>query len=92
MQFGNNFFGMNIEEVKGVAGSLDTQAKKINEILEKLTRTLSSTPWSGPDRDRFVEEWSNIHVKAIKKAAEDVQKTVTKVRADISLQEHTSQN
>ena len=90
MQYGSKFFGMDVEQVTSVAGSLDGQVARINSILSSLTSKLSATPWTGPDRDRFVEQWSSVHVPAIKKASEDIRVTVAKVRSDISAQQNTS--
>ena len=86
MAVGNSFFGMDVRQVESVAGSLTGQAERINRVLTQLTNTLNSTPWTGPDRDKFVREWAEVHVPAIRRAAEEIVTTVSRVRSDISLQ------
>ena len=90
MQASSGFLGMNIEQMTTVAGSLDAQVARMNDILQRLTATLRTTHWVGDDRDRFVDEWTSIHVPAIRAAATDIQTTVGKVRTSISVQQHTS--
>ena len=90
MQMGNDFFGMDVEGIQKVSGSIDVEASHIQSILTSLTRTLSSTPWTGPDRDRFVQEWQDTHVPAIKKAVADLHEVSSNVKTSIQLQINAS--
>ena len=88
----SSFMGMEVEQVKGMAGSLEQQAAHLTSIISSLSATLSSTAWRGPDRDKFVDEWQNHQVPLIRKAISDMQSTSEQVRANITLQIRTSGN
>jgi len=77
---------MDIENVRKVAGSLDSESSHITSVLSSLSSALAATPWKGPDRDKFVEEWNNVHVPAIRKAASDMHLVSTQVTASINAQ------
>jgi len=86
MQAGNSFFGMDIEAVKGVTTSLESQAGQIESILKTLASALGATPWKGPDHDRFVDEWTNQYAPALTKAAKDIRDATGQMKASIQLQ------
>jgi uncharacterized protein YukE len=86
VQFGNDFLGMNIEEVRQTAGSMEQQAELINGVLSRLTSELSGAHWTGPDADKFKDSWANQHAPAIRKAAGDIRTSAGQVRANIEAQ------
>ncbi|MDR0960809.1 MAG: hypothetical protein LBM23_10810 [Propionibacteriaceae bacterium] len=92
MEYGNDFFGMNIEEVRRTAGSMEQAAQKITDVVTRLNAALQSTEWRGPDADRFREEWNSQHAPAIRAVADDVRSSASEVRMNIEAQITTSRN
>lgn len=59
------FTGMDINAVRQLAQQLNTKADAIAQISQQLTSLLQSTPWVGPDQQRFVNDWQSQHVTAL---------------------------
>jgi uncharacterized protein YukE len=91
MQFGNGFLGMNIEEVRSTAGSMEQAAQRIGDVVSRLNAALASTEWKGPDADRFRQDWQSQHAPAIRRAASDVKSSAGQVRMNIEAQITASQ-
>lgn len=49
--------GMNVSEVKELAESLKSVAKRFDSILQLLNQKVSGTTWVGPDAAKFKNEW-----------------------------------
>lgn len=82
----SSFFGMDVENIKKVAGSLEAEASHISSVLNILTSALQSVPWQGNDRENFVKAWEEIHAPAIRRAITDLSTTSGQVRSSIQLQ------
>jgi uncharacterized protein YukE len=91
MQAGNNFMGMNIEEVRATADSMQRAARTINDVVARLTQSLSSTDWRGPDAERFRSAWDSAHAPNLRRAADDVTSSTSQVRSHIEAQIRVSQ-
>jgi len=91
MEFGNGFFGMDIEGMSKVAGSLDTEADHITTVLNQLSEALTTSPaWKGPDRDNFVKIWNGTFMPAMRIIVNDIRNTTTQVRHSIQVQINAS--
>lgn len=66
-------WGLDVEQVKHLSGQLGHQADQIQQILSTLTGTLDSTQWTGPDSDRFRNEWSTTHTAALRQVISSMQ-------------------
>ena len=58
-------FGMDIELVRQLATEMRTAAQQAQDILTRITGRLQSTPWEGPDRQKFQGEWEGPHTAAL---------------------------
>lgn len=57
--------GMNVEEVRRMAGQLREAAEEITRIEQELTSGLEGIDWTGPDADRFRGQWSGEMIPAL---------------------------
>lgn len=57
--------GMNVEEVRRLAGQLRDAAEEITRIEQELTSGLEGVDWTGPDADRFRGQWSGEMIPAL---------------------------
>jgi hypothetical protein len=49
--------GMNVEEVKNLGHTLQTQADNIRNLVGQLDGLVNGTTWMGPDADQFKGQW-----------------------------------
>src|SRR5699024_12253812 len=57
--------GMNVEEVRRLAGQLREAAEELTRIEQQLTSGLEGVDWTGPDADRFRGQWSGEMIPAL---------------------------
>ncbi len=60
-------WGADVEELKALGTDLTNKASDIKGILAQLNSKLQGTTWSGPDADRFRNNWNSQHVPALNK-------------------------
>ena len=63
-------YGANPEELRGLGASLTAQIERIDAVTSTVDGVLNGTNWTGPARDRFVEEWNNSFKSALGKLNE----------------------
>ncbi len=61
-----NVTGMDIQAVRNLSTQMKTKAGEIQQIMTSLTSQLQSTPWVGPDQQRFLGEWQGQHCAALR--------------------------
>lgn len=61
----NAIKGMNVEEVRRMAGQLREAAEEITRIEQELTSGLEGVDWTGPDAERFRGQWSGEMIPAL---------------------------
>jgi uncharacterized protein YukE len=64
--------GMDIAQVRAAARELAQEASDIQAMLQSLTGQLEAAPWSGNDRQRFVDEWRHRHVAALRRVEQSL--------------------
>ena len=79
--------GMDIAEVRSLAGQLDNSAASIQDIVSRLTTNLSGANWIGPDRERFVGEWQGSHCQQLNAVVQALQDAANKARMNADDQE-----
>ena len=58
----SQFYGMVVEEVQQLSAQFNRSADEIQQLVNTLTSKINSASWVGPDRDRFVNDWTSQHV------------------------------
>jgi uncharacterized protein YukE len=86
------FWGLDVEGVRALATNLDQDGDQIDQILSKLTGILSSTQWSGPDADKFRNDWQGAHSTSLRQVSQALHDTATLARSNASAQEQVSQS
>lgn len=53
--------GADVMALRGLVTTLVSRARKIETTKNQLTALIGDLPWVGSDRDRFVNEWNDVH-------------------------------
>ncbi|MDO5498058.1 MAG: hypothetical protein Q4F67_00065 [Propionibacteriaceae bacterium] len=85
-----NFFGMDINEVRGFATQLGQKAQEIDTLAQQLTQALGNTQWVGPDATSFRNEWQSQHMAALRNVATALREAQNRANANAQEQETTS--
>ena len=65
-----SMYGANPEQLATLGRTLTNQIDAINQLMSTVDGVLNSTTWSGPARDRFVEEWNGSFKQALNRLNE----------------------
>ncbi len=68
------FEGMDVDEVRSLAGQLQTQAQKITEVVSSIDSIVSSMEnvWKGKDATDFQSWWQTQHKPHLNQAEEAI--------------------
>lgn len=83
-------WGQDVEQVRRLSSQLNNEASSIRTIVSTLTSTLAQTEWTGPDADRFRNDWQSQHVPNLNRVIEALQETAQAASANAQAQESTS--
>ncbi len=83
--------GADIAALRGFARALVDRRSKISATVDQLTVTIEALNWVGKDRDRFVQDWNQIHRPGLMQILADLQDNSTKIYRYASNQEAASQ-
>lgn len=85
--------GMNVGEVRNLAGKLDQQANQINnDVIGQINSTLASLEanWSGADFQKFKGWWESEHRPQLQKLAQNIAGLAQSARNNAEEQEKIS--
>ncbi len=86
----SNFTGMDIPAVRSLASQLDVKAGEIESLRQQLTGQMESTPWVGPDRERFYGDWTGQYSQALNQVANALREASQRATANANEQEAAS--
>ena len=86
----SNFTGMDIQAVRTLATQLNAKADEIDSIRQMLTGQLDSTPWVGPDRERFYGDWTGQYTQALNQVAGALRDASSRATTNANEQEAAS--
>lgn len=86
----NQLSGMDIHQVRQTANLFSVVADEIDGELRRLTAAIDALPWKGADRDRFVAEWRDRHVAALKRVSDGLDEAARQARRHARRQEEAS--
>lgn len=86
----SNFTGMDIQAVRNLAAQLNQKAGEIDSLRQQLTGQLDSTPWIGPDRERFHSDWTGRYSTALNQVAEGLREASQRATQNANEQEQAS--
>lgn len=84
------FTGMDIAAVRQLSQQLTAKAGEIQTIMSTLTNQLQSTPWVGPDREKFLSDWQSQHVAALTRVKEGLEGAAQLATKNANEQEQAS--
>jgi uncharacterized protein YukE len=64
--------GMEIEGVRRLAHQMQGEASDLRRQLARITARVNAVTWSGPDRERFVNEWITTRARWMQTAITDL--------------------
>lgn len=82
--------GMDVEAVKAFAKVAAAKADELEGISSRLKGLLASVDWTGPDADKFKQEWNTTHTKNLKAIAEGLDKVAKSATANADQQSAAS--
>jgi uncharacterized protein YukE len=85
-----SMMGMNVEQVRQLAGQLEQGAQQLEEIVSRLTNARQSAEWVGPDREQFMGEWTGQHVQQLRTVANGIREAGQKANRNAEEQQSTS--
>lgn len=88
----SQFTGMDIAQVRTLASQLDHAATEIQQLAQSLTSKLQGTPWVGPDRERFLADWTGHHQSQLNQVVHALQEAARRATANANEQEQVSNN
>lgn len=86
------FTGMNIEQVRQMAGQMEQAAGEIEGITSKLTSVLDGTEWQGPDAEAFRGEWQGTHCTTLRQLQDRLREVANQAKQNAMQQEQASQS
>lgn len=60
-------YGANPEQLANLGTNLTRQIDAINQVMSTVDGVINGTTWSGPARDRFVNDWETSFKSALAK-------------------------
>lgn len=63
-------YGANPEQLTNLGHTLSRQIDTIGQVMSTVDGVINGTTWSGPARDRFVEDWNGSFKQALNKLNE----------------------
>ncbi len=60
-------YGANCEQLTNLGNTLSRQIDAITQVMSTVDGVLNGTTWTGPARDRFVEDWNGGFKQALNK-------------------------
>jgi hypothetical protein len=82
--------GMDVNAVRELAVHMENSSGQIEQLQAALSSALESTPWLGPDRERFLGEWRSGHVTQLMNVANSLREAAIVARKNADEQEAAS--
>ena len=86
----NNVNGAEIEALRAFAHQMDQRAAEMRTRINRITSRLEHVHWVGPDRERFVHEWTSSHLPSLTGMLHELTDTATKARQHADAQARAS--
>jgi len=84
------FLGLVPDEVETLAVDFDAKAGDIETLISSLVVRLSTTTWTGPDRDQFQSDWDGPLTSNLRNAAASLRDAAAVARANAEQQRQAS--
>ena len=82
--------GGDAQALFGFAAELRNRRRNIEKSATRLGALVQNAHWVGPDRDRFVSEWSERHAPALMGVCGDLDTAAQNVTSHAQAQENVS--
>lgn len=69
----NQMSGMNVQRVYDMARAFTRSGADVDGVINRVTAELEALDWRGPDRDRIVREWTEVHVPRLRQTIQTLQ-------------------
>jgi WXG100 family type VII secretion target len=83
-------WGANLHQLNDLAADLHGKSTELNSQVKRLKKKVAATGWSGPDADRFRQEWESKFEPSLRKISEDLDQASRDVRRSGSSQQRAS--
>ena len=86
----SSYLGLDPTAVRSLASQLSNAAGEIKNLTGQLTNALQNTPWTGPDREHFVNDWQSNHVTQLTNVANALETASQQANSNAQQQEQAS--
>lgn len=83
-------FGADIVALRRLAWSLRHKQQEIEASRRRMASAVENLPWTGPDHDRFVDEWRRVHSPALMSVVADMSQASSQATSHANRQELAS--
>ncbi len=84
------FYGADVEQLRSLGGELSRQATALESIVSRLTPKVEQVSWTGPDAQRFLDDWHARLAVLLRKVAEELQGASQRALQNATAQEDAS--
>jgi hypothetical protein len=85
-----SFYGADVEQLRALATALDRSSADIDSVRSRIDGMIGSSPWRGPDADRFRDEWRERDAADLRRASEALSTQARRARDNARDQEQAS--
>ena len=85
-----SYLGLDPAVVRQLAQQLNHAASEIQTLSGQLTSQLQGAPWTGPDREAFVNEWNSTHMNQLHMVVQALQNAAATANRNAADQEQVS--
>jgi hypothetical protein len=82
--------GADISALRGFGYSAARRRRDIEATRQRLTLAIEALDWSGPDRDRFLDEWRRFHLPGLMSLEQDIGDVARSAFHQANVQEQAS--
>jgi uncharacterized protein YukE len=86
----SNVLGMDPQQVRQLAVSLNAKADEIDTIMQTLTSSLDNVQWIGTDATTFRNDWQSTHRNQLQQVANALRDAATVATNNATQQETAS--
>ena len=85
-----SYLGLDPAAVRQLAQQMNNAASEIQTLSGQLTAQLQGAPWTGPDRENFVNEWQSTHLNQLHVVIQALQNAANTANRNAQEQEQVS--
>ncbi|WP_164545079.1 C2 family cysteine protease [Antribacter gilvus] len=83
-------YGADVEQLRALGRAITRHGEDLESSMSQVASAVTSSPWRGPVRDRFLETWRTEHTSAVRAAVASLAEAGRGAAVNADAQERTS--